>query len=83
MKHLILNALGCFLLLGALLSASAGAWYVHAGANPPPGGGSLGHVGMVIAGVVLLGASVLFGPVGWFLLRKASRSDRSASLPTR
>lgn len=66
-------AVGYALSAAGLAAGAAGAWYVHAGANPPPGGGSLGHVGMVIAGAILLGLAAVLGAVGWLLLSKMDR----------
>ena len=60
-------AVGTILILLAVIAAPLGAVLVWNGCNPPAGEGSLGHVGMVIAGVILLFAALLMGLVGGFL----------------
>ena len=53
----ILTAL-CSLLATAALGLAA--HLIHTGAHPPPGGGSLGHVGMVVAGIGSAFAAFVF-----------------------
>ena len=60
-------------MVAAVLPAALGIVLMYGGANPPPGGGSLGHVGMIVAGIILAFAAVLLGGLGWLAARRFGR----------
>lgn len=71
-----LRALGALLVLVGLSSAGFGAWLIYTATNPPPGGGSLGHVGMVIAGLLLSLSAIFLGGAAWLLIKRADQRSR-------
>jgi hypothetical protein len=58
-KAVLLAVLSTALFIGAVLCLGFAIHLIRGGAYPPAGGGSLGHVGMVIAGLIAAFLAIL------------------------
>ena len=80
-KSKLLWAIASLLGIAALGLAVLAFILIRGGAYPPEGTGSLGHVGMVIAGIIAAFLGVIFGGLMLFCISKG-RVVTSASKPT-
>ena len=81
-KFKLLWAIAAILAVAAIVLAAFGIYLIRAGAYPFEGTGSLGHVGMVIAGIIALFIGVVLSLFSAFCISKArvaARADNLAS----
>jgi hypothetical protein len=73
----IILATGTGLIIVAVLFVYLGASLIYGGVYPKDGNGSLGHVGMIIAGLVALFITLVAGGIGIVLILKGrKRADK-------
>lgn len=80
-KFAVLTGVAVFLALLALLGGALSVYLVLLGSRPPPGGGSLGHVGIVIAGLVVGFASIVLALLGTYTGLRARAVQREQDPP--
>jgi hypothetical protein len=73
-------ALAGLLGLAALLFAAFGVILIHAGAYPPEGTGSLGHVGTTIAGIIAAFLALVLSLFTVMCISKARSARRAGDL---
>jgi hypothetical protein len=70
----VVRAIAWLLVAAAVAALLTGGHLIYSGTHPDPGAGSLGHVGMVIAGLILWLGTLILGGCGVLLLRRGRRS---------
>ena len=76
----VLRILSIALHLMALAAGGVGALWIHAGTHPPPGGGSLGHVGITAMGFALAFAALALALLGLYLGQRARPKSPDARI---
>jgi hypothetical protein len=74
-KAKVLRGTAAVLIVAALALAGLGVILIKGGAYPPEGTGSLGHVGMVIAGAFGSFLALVFGLFAVFCISKAKAAS--------
>lgn len=69
-------AAGYVLVASALAAVCTGTMWICRGAWPPPGEGSLGHVGLIVIGASFVGLALLTGPLGVLLAWRGHQGGR-------
>lgn len=77
LKVTVLSLLSYAFWILALLGVGFAVHLIRLGAYPPPGGGSLGHVGIVIAGLISGFAAIVFALLGLYARLRARAAGRA------